>query len=153
MCNKETTADALKNLLAAMYGYHEAACNLVIPEPASPTPEELGYTKITLAGLGIADGTQSGNLVNNKLVEGGLDMKYLDVDVSFDAYEGSTGIKYGATKATSWDGVKIGLTADGNLSVNFTSTNYTLELIVLVITIVAGISSITIRNADGYCAT
>ncbi len=120
MYNKASTSQTLKDLLAAMYGYHVAACEL-----PDYTPEELGYTKITLAGLGVADGTQSGNLVNNKLVETGLDMKYLDADVSFDAYEGSTGIKYGATAAGSWDGIKIGLTADGNLSVNFTSTNYT----------------------------
>ncbi len=124
MCNKETTSAALKALLSAMYGYHYAACNLVIPEPASPTPEELGYTRITLAGLGVVDGTQGGNLSNNKLVEDGLDMKYLDADVSFGTtYDASSGVKYGASAAGSWDGFKIGLASDGSLEVRYTTTN------------------------------
>lgn len=122
MYNKDSTADTLKDLLAAVYAYHLAACNL-----PDLTPEELGYTRFTLKQLGIADGTQSGNVYDNiKPVENTLDMKYLDVDVSFGAFEGSTGIKYGASGTNAgWDGVKIGLTTDGNLSVNFTSTNFT----------------------------
>ena len=122
MYNKTSTSESLKNLLAAMYGYHVAACEL-----PDITPEELGYTRFTLKELGITDGSQSGNLVNNKLVETGLDMKYLDADVSYGAtIDGSSGIKYGASAAGSWDGFKIGLVDTNTLSVVYTTTNLTL---------------------------
>ena len=122
MYNKTSTSESLKNLLAAMYGYHVAACEL-----PDITPEELGYTRFTLKELGITDGSQSGNLVNNKLVETGLDMKYLDADVSFsDTIDGSSGIKYGASAAGSWNGFKIGLVDTNTLSVVYTTTNLTL---------------------------
>ena len=125
MYNNASASDELKALLQAMYGYHMAACNL-----PDPTPEEMGYTRFTLKELGVEDGTQSGNLVNNKLVEGGLDMKYLDADVSFGSVmDGSSGIKYGASAAGSWNGFKIGLTDTNTLTVNYTTTNLTLKTI------------------------
>ncbi len=121
MYNKASTSETLKNLLAAMYGYHIAAVEL-----PDISPDELGYTRFTLKELGIADGTQSGNLVNNKLVETGLDMKYLDADVSFGSViDGSSGIKYGASAAGNWDGFKIGLVDTNTLSVNYTTSNLT----------------------------
>ncbi len=125
MCNKNTSSESLKNLLAAMYGYHLAACNL--PDISA---EELGYTRFTLKELGIEDGTQSGNLVNNKLVEGGLDMKYLDADVTFGSViDGSSGIKYGASAAGAWDGFRIGLDDVNTLSVRYVQTNLLLKSI------------------------
>lgn len=125
MCNKSTTSESLKNLLAAMYGYHLAACQL-----PDISPEELGYTRFTLKELGIEDGTQSGNLVNNKLVEGGLDMKYLDADVSFGSgIDASSGIKYGASAAGAWDGFRIGLDDVNTLSVRYVQTNLLLKSI------------------------
>ena len=100
-----------------------------IPAPAGDTPEELGFTRFTLSELGIADGTYSTNAVTTKDT-GGLNGKYLDVDVSFSykpdgTEDASTGIKIGNTAATSWDGIKIGLIAGDKLTVNFTTTNYT----------------------------
>lgn len=126
MCNKNSASDSLKALLRAMYGYHLAACNL-----PDLTPEELGYSRITMASLGIVDGTQTGNLVNNKLVDGGLDMKYLDVDVAFGSAidASSTGIKYGASAAGAWDGFKIGLVDSTTLTVVYSQTNKTLATV------------------------
>ena len=125
MCNKSTTSESLYNLLVAMYGYHLAAYNL-----PDPTPEEMGYTRFTLKELGIEDGTQSGNLVNNKLVEGGLDMKYLDADVSFGSgIDASSGIKYGVSGAGAWDGFRIGLDDVNTLSVRYVQTNLLLKSI------------------------
>ena len=96
---------------------------------ADPTPEDLGYTRFTLSDLGIADGTYNANAVTTKDA-GDLDGKYLDVDVSFGykadgTADASTGIKIANVSAASWDGIRIGLTNDGKLSVNFTTTNYT----------------------------
>lgn len=126
MCNNNSASDSLKALLTAMYGYYQAACNL-----PDLTPEEMGYSRITMAGLGIADGTQTGNLVNNKLVDGGLDMKYLDVDVAFgSAIDASaTGVKYGASAADAWDGFKIGPVDSTTLTVVYSQTNKTLKTI------------------------
>lgn len=125
MSNRDDSSETLKNLLAAMYGYHLAACNL--PDISA---EELGYTRFTLKELGIEDGAQSGNLVNNKLVEGGLDMKYLDADVSFGSViDGSSGIKYGASAAGAWDGFRIGLDDVNTLSVRYVQTNLLLKSI------------------------
>ena len=85
--------------------------------------DEMGFTRITMADLGY-DGTYSGNAVRTAEIAGGIDGKYLDVDVSFGAViDGSSGIKIGNTGATSWDGLRIGLTADGNLIVQAMGSN------------------------------
>jgi hypothetical protein len=94
------------------------------------SPEEMGYTRITMEELGYADGTYTDNAVRTAEVVGGIDGKYLDVDVSFGykadgTADASTGIKIGNTAPTSWDGIKIGLIAGDKLTVNFTTTNYT----------------------------
>ena len=71
-----------------------------------------------MADLGYADGTYDGNAVRTAEVSGGMDMKYLDVNVAFgEVIDGSSGIKIGNTAAGSWDGLRIGLTAEGNLIV------------------------------------
>ena len=79
------------------------------------TLEELGYTRITMADLGIADGTYNTNAVTCAEYADGLNMTYLDVDVAFGGTaDGSSGIKLANTAAGSWDGIRIGL-ADGDL--------------------------------------
>ncbi len=113
-------------------GVTVATADAASPEPPAPegdTPEELGFTRFTLSELGIADGTYNTNAVTTRDA-GGLNGKYLDVDVSFGykpdgTADASTGIKIGNTAATSWDGIKIGLIAGDKLTVNFTTTNYT----------------------------
>lgn len=121
MYHRESSSDALKALLQALYGYHLAACDVVA---AQVTPEELGYTKITMTDLGIADGTYSDNAVRTAEVSGGLNGKYLDVDVSFsETVDASSGIKFANTTATSWDGIKIGLADGDQLTVNYAANN------------------------------
>ena len=121
MCNQEKSSESLKALLRAVYGYHLAACDLA---DALVTPEDLGYTKITMNDLGIADGTYNDNAVRTTAVSGGLGGKYLDVDVSFgDNFDPSSGIKIANTASTSWDGFKVGLLDQDRLTVNYTATN------------------------------
>lgn len=80
-----------------------------------------------MADLGYADGTYDGNAVRTAEVTGGMDGKYLDVDVAFgDVVDGSSGIKIGNTAATSWDGIRIGLNSDGTLIVQAMGTNQTI---------------------------
>ncbi len=121
MYNREESSDTLKALLDALYGYYKAACDVAA---VTVTPEELGYSKITMQDLGIADGTYSDNAVRTAEVSGGLNGKYLDVDVSFGgAVDATSGIKFANTAATSWDGIKIGLADGDRLSVVYTATN------------------------------
>ena len=121
MYHKESTADSLKNLLDALCGYYETACQVLA---ARVTPEELGFSRITMQDLSIADGTYSSNAVRTTQVSGGLNGKYLDVDVSFGgALDASSGIKFANTAPTSWDGIKIGLVDGDKLTVNYTSIN------------------------------
>ena len=121
MYNREESSDALKALLDALYGYHKAACDVAA---ALVTPEELGYSRITMQDLGIADGIYSDNAVRTAEVSGGLNGKYLEADVSFSgALDASSGIKFANTAATSWDGIKIGLVDGDRLTVNYTATN------------------------------
>ncbi len=121
MYNREASSDTLKALLDALYGYHKAACDVAA---ATVTPEDLGYSKLTMQELGIADGTYSDNAVRTAEVSSGLNNKYLDVDVSFGGtVDASSGIKFANTAATSWDGIKIGLVDGDRLTVNYTATN------------------------------
>ena len=121
MYNREESSDALKALLDALYGYHKAACDVAA---ALVTPEELGYSRITMQDLGIADGIYSDNAVRTAEVSGGLNGKYLEADVSFSgAVDASSGIKFAGTAAGSWDGIKIGLVDGDRLTVNYTATN------------------------------
>ncbi len=121
MYNREETSGELKALLSAMYDYHLAASDVAA---ALVTPEDLGYTKITMGDLGIADGTYEGNAVRTAEVSGGLNGKYLDVDVSFGgSVDVSSGIKVANTAAGSWDGIKIGLVDGDRLTVNYTANN------------------------------
>ncbi len=100
-------------------------------EPATGTPEEMGYTMVTLKNqFAIADGTYNTNAVITSPYPKGLNNTCLNVDVSFGykpdgTADASSGIKYGNTAPTSWDGIKIGLIEGDKLAVNFTTTNYT----------------------------
>ena len=100
-------------------------------EPATGTPEEMGYTMVTLKNqFAIADGTYNTNAVVTSPYPKGLNNTCLNVDVSFGykpdgTADASSGIKYGNTAPTSWDGIKIGLIEGDKLTVNFTTTNYT----------------------------
>ena len=98
------------------------------PELENATPEELGFTRITLKDdLKIASGTYAGNAVVTSEYAPGLNNTYLDVDVSFGgAIDLSSGVKFANTAATSWDGIKIGLLEGDLLTVNYTASNYTL---------------------------
>ncbi len=74
------------------------------------TPEEMGYTSITLNDFGLADGIyqcESGDYklaVGNSSV-GSLDKKYLNVDVSFDAVGDNTFIRY--ANNNQWEGLMV----------------------------------------------
>lgn len=91
------------------------------------TPEEMGYTSVTLNDFGLADGTyqcESGDYkltVGNSSV-GSLDKKYLNVDVSFAAIGDNTFIRYGNNN--QWEGVMISV--KGN-AMSVGSDRYTLK--------------------------
>ena len=97
------------------------------PEPEVETPKKLGYKRITMKDdLKLANDTYTGNAVLNTEYPSGFHNTYLDVNLSFGGkVDISSGVKIAATKATSWDGIKIGVVDDGNLVVNFTTTNHT----------------------------
>lgn len=121
MYNGEQASAELKALLKALYGYHLAAQDVAA---MLVTPEELGYSRITLGNLGIANGTYDDNAVRTALVAGGIHQTYLDVDVSFGgSIDASSGIKIANTSATSWDGIRIGVLDDGRLTANYTAIN------------------------------
>ena len=98
-------------------------------EPVQQTPEDMGYTRFTLESLGIADGTYAENKGRTAEVPGGINGKYLDVDVSFDsAFSAAAGIKIANTAASGWDGIKIGMNADGNLTINYAVSNKDIQV-------------------------
>lgn len=91
------------------------------------TPEEMGYTSVTLNDFGLAEGTYectSGSYslaVGNSSV-GSLDKKYLNVDVSFDAIGDNTFIRYGNND--QWQGLMVSVNK-GSFYVG--SDHYTLK--------------------------
>ena len=84
-----------------------------------PTPESLGYTRITIEDFGIAEGTYAKGASSSNHRAGtysgsGLDMTYLDADLSFDATDAQTSLRFASSNG--WAGIQI-CTKGGNLRI------------------------------------
>ncbi|MBQ2986384.1 MAG: hypothetical protein IJE23_02750 [Tyzzerella sp.] len=79
------------------------------------TPEEMGFTKVSITDVGLNYQSYSGNTAGGTYSGDSLNNKYLDVDMTMAAAS-SAYLVYAATGL--WDGYRIYVNGDGNLVVD-----------------------------------